>query len=283
MNNKYKRYRNKLTHLLRTAKRCYYDRLLQKYQSNCKKTWNTLNEIINRRKTTKLPSTFLINNNEYKNPNLIADTFCKYFTNLGTDLAKNVQHVTVSSKSFLSGEYVGRMFFESATEHELVEIINSFSNGVAVGYDNLDAFVIKQVIDLIVKPFTHIVNLSISSGIFPDLLKIARVVPIFKSGDRKLISNYRPVSILPIFSKVLERVIYNRLMSYVDKLHILSENQFGFRRNHSTYLALLQLYNKISSAIDQNEFTIWVFLDLSKAFDTVDHDILLEKLQHYGM
>ena len=95
--------------------------------------------------------------------------------------------------------------------------------------------------------------------------------------------NYRPVSILPIFSKIFERVIYKRLLSYINKFHILNDNQFGFRKDYSTSLALLQLYDKISSAIDQNKFTIGIFLDLSKAFDNVNHYILFEKLQHYGI
>ena len=127
---------------------------------------------------------------------------------------------------------------------------------------------IKDCIDLISIPLTHLVNLSISSGIFPDQLKIARIVPIFKTGDRQIFSNYRPNSILPIFSKVFEKIVSIRLINYMDRLHILVDNQFGFRSGHSTSLALLQLYNKISSAIDLNEFTIGIFLDLSKAFDT---------------
>jgi hypothetical protein len=89
--------------------------------------------------------------------------------------------------------------------------------------------------------------------------------------------------ILPILSKVFEKIVYNRLINYIDRFHILIDNQYGFRSGRSTYLALLQLYNKISSAIDKNEFTIGIFLDLSKAFDTVSHDILFDKLQHYGI
>jgi hypothetical protein len=172
------------------------------------------------------------------------------FTKLGPDLAKKIQHVSVSSNSFLSGQYVDSMFFGPAAEQGIIETVNSFKNGVAAGYYNLCVFAIKESIDLIAKPLTHITNLSISSGIFPDLLKIARVVPVFKSGDRRVISNYRPVSVLPIFSNVLERIVYNRLLNYVDRLDILTENQYGFRKKYSTSLALLQLYNKISSAID---------------------------------
>jgi hypothetical protein len=110
----------------------------------------------------------------------------------------------------------------------------------------------------------HIVNLSLKSGIVPDQLKIARVLPLFKSGDNML-SNYRPISVLPIFSKIFEKVVYNRLITYFNKL------------------ALHHLFDNITKAIDQKEYTIGVFIDLSKAFDTVNHEILINKLKHYAI
>ena len=142
---------------------------------------------------------------------------------------------------------------------------------------------IKQSIHCIAAPLTHIVNLSITHGVVPKEMKVARVVPIFKSGDQTLFTNYRPISVLPCFSKFLERIIYNRILGYLNDFNILYDNQYGFRRNHSTSLALVDLYDKISLALDRKEIAAGVFIDLSKAFDTVNHNILFDKLQHYGI
>ena len=120
-------------------------------------------------------------------------------------------------------------------------------------------------------------------GVVPEDLKIAKIIPIYKSDDKKIISNYRPISVLPAFSKILERLIYKRLLDFINQHGILSQNQYGFRKNISTAMALVDLVDKISSSIENNEYTIGIFIDLAKAFDTVNHDILLNKLYHYGV
>jgi len=158
---------------------------------------------------------------------------------------------------------------------KLLECLNVRS-GTAAVYDNVSLDLFKDCIYLIFCPLTHLINLSIISGVVPDQLKIARVIPLFKSGDKSTFTNYRPVSVLPVFSKILERVIYNRLLDYLNKYKILSDNQFGFRKHHSTENALTLFYDKISSPIDNNELTVGIFIDLSKAFDTVNHQILLD-------
>ncbi len=148
-----------------------------------------------------------------------------------------------------------------------------------------DPFIIKQLAEPPAPILSNVFNKSMNTGRVPDKLKEAMITPVYKSDDHKSFGNYRPISISAIFSKILERIIYNRLLTYLDKMHILSSNQYGFRKNYSTYMALIELIDTLSSShsIDNNEYTIGIFVDLSKAFDTVDHKILISKLNHYGI
>ena len=155
-------------------------------------------------------------------------------------MAKGIQSST-SHKTFLSGTFNQSIFLDLATEEEIITIANQFQSGKAAGHDNIPMSIIKQSINLISAPLTHIVNLSIMHGIVPDQMKIARVVPIFKAGDKSIFSNYRPVSILPCFSKFLERIVYNRILCYLIDFDVLCDNQYGFRKNHSTTHALIDL------------------------------------------
>ena len=122
----------------------------------------------------------------------------------------------------------------------------------------------------------------VKSGINPDDLKIAKVVPIYKSGDTTKCTNYRPISVLSIINNIFEKILYKRLYDYLEKFEILYQNQYGFRKGHSTMHVLVELVGNIKNSIDNGEMTCGIFVNLSKAFDTVNHKILLDKLNHYG-
>ena len=282
---RYKAYKNKLNHLIRIAKRTYYDSKLEDAKNDIRTTWKLLNEVINKRKNNpSLPSSFKSDGKTITDPMDIANRFCKYFTNIGPKLASAIPTVNSATfRSFLGSNDYPSIILKPTNTRELESICGLFSPRKAPGYDNISMRVIKHSFHLISSPLANIINLSLVKGIFPDKLKLGKVIPIYKTEDPSLFVNYRPISLLPNFSKFFEKVIYNRLVEFVEMNEIFYLRQFGFRKNHSTSHALIHLLNKISSAIDQRETTVGIFLDLSKTFDTIDHDILFTKLEHYGI
>lgn len=283
----YKCYKNKLTSIIRFAEKQYYNNLLSQHSSDIKKTWSILNQVMGRNNLAEsVQRTFIdVNNQSISDKSEVAKEFNKFFVNVGPRLANSIPSVSNNDSIY---DYMGNksqdcMFVNPVTEVELTNIVNQFKGKQSSDFDGLDMSIIKDTFSNLVTPFTHICNISLTTGVFPESMKTAKVIPLFKSGQKDTFSNYRPVSLLPQFSKILEKVFYNRLENFVTKSDLLSVCQYGFRKNSSTSLALIDLVEEITDAMDKKHVTIGVFIDLKKAFDTVNHSLLLNKVEHYGI
>ena len=252
------------------------------HRNNGKKTWETISEILKNKKT-KVTDTFITSNGVPCTDNTdIANNFNIYFTTVGNTLAANLPQ-TDNDPIELIESNPDNFFCIPTTPAEINNIILHSKSKKSTGFDNIDSYIVKQIAPQIVNQLANIFNKSFLTGIVPSKLKIAKVIPLYKTKDPALFSNYRPISLLPFFSKILERLMYNRLYNFLTEHNILSMNQFGFRKNYSTFLALIDLVDSISKNIDEGNYSIGIFLDLSKAFDTINHTILLDKLCRYGI
>ena len=246
-----------------------------------KKTWSVMKEILGKctTKFSTLPTKITVNKTGISDSKKIADGFNKFFTNIGTGLANKIPN---SSKRFCF--YITKlntsMESQSLSINELKDAFLSRKINKIPGHDVVSFNVIKKCFGELCEHLKYLFNPSIVKGIFPDDLKIAKVTPIFKADKSSNISNYRPISVLPCFSKMLERIMYNRLQKYLKDQNILYDKQFGFQTGHSTEHAIAQLVDQIYEAFEKNEYTLGVFIDLSKAFD---HSILLRKLELYDI
>ena len=279
----YTNYKNKLNYITRKLERDHIENLLLKHKSNLKRTWQIMKDILNRNRVRNCPPEYFdINGERVTDKNKIVNGFNNFYVNIGPNLCKSLPPSNTNPTSYLKERNMHSMFIENINELEIKKIVMDLKES-AVGWDDLSAKVIKKCTSYILYPLTHVFNMSFVSGVFPVELKLAKVIPLFKGDSKYVLSNYRPVSVLPVFSFFLERLMYNRLISFINEHKILYKLQFGFRGDHSTAMALMALVDNITKSIDNGEFTIGVFLDFSKAFDCLNHDILFQKLEYYGV
>ena len=279
--NAYKKYANMITVLKQKSKKDFYSTQFLKYKYNLKHTWKLIGTLIKRKtKGQSYPTRIIHNNKVYTKRTDIAELFNNYFVNIGPTLAKDINDSNVNCTQYTSCSPSNSFLLMPVTESQVMTLLSNLSeNKACIEIPNK---LIKLASGPLSIPLTKLYNESISTGIVPDVFKISRVTPIFKSGSVIDLGNYRPIAVISPFSKVLERMVYDQLIFFLERQNILFNYQFGFRKGYSTEYAILETMETLKTAIDENKITCGIFLDFSKAFDTINHHILLEKMNKYG-
>ena len=212
----------------------------------------------------------------------MSEKFNDFFVNIGNNLARKIPGDSTSPKQYLGEKMIHSILLEMVTTEEINKIVDSLKKG-APGYDEITVDTLRLSLDILNEPLCYLCNRSLIEGVFPNEMKLANNLPLFKSGDPMLFNNYRPVSLLGVLSKVFEKEMYSRLLSFIENHNLLFQYQFGFHQMHSSYMALMIMMDKITAAMDRGDLVVGIFLDFSSAFDTVNHEILIDKLYHYDI
>lgn len=258
--------------LIQSRSNKFHERL-QNSDNKSKCVWDIVNEVKgknNSRKDVGIEG----------EPRTIAENFNSYIINSASNLVSQLPNKPFSCQIEVSDR---SMFVKNANRQEIIDIVKNLKNKMSCGDDGVPTSLLKFCINEIVNPLCYIVNNSLRYGIFPESLKVALVIPLHKKGDQTIIDNYRPISLLSAFSKLFEKVMSNRLMDYMLSNSYFNIFQHGYLKGRSTQTAVYQFTQKILNALENNDIALGVFLDLSKAYDCIDHKLLLFKLEKYGL
>lgn len=285
---KFKEVRARVNEIIQKTKKTYYLNYFKNHMKKPKKMWKAINNLSrNKIKDMVGPRKLVVNTNTIvTDEKEICECFNSYFSTIGSVLANAIPNLQATNQHYKApniSEATNLTNFEPATTDEIRKIIEQLDTNTSCGIDGISTKSVKCIQNLIVTPLTNCINDCLARGVFPDSLKIAKVTPIHKSGDKSDPCNYRPISVLPVISKIFEKVIYTRIEKYLDTRKILYKKQYGFRPRSNTLSASIDLVTKIKNKIDEKQIVLGIFIDLKKAFDTISHKIMLEKLLEIGI
>ena len=286
---RYKQQKNEITKLIRNSKKMHYNEYFSKNSTNLRKLWTGVNQILNKNKSSSnIPLCIEIdvdgNVNTINNPEDIANAFNSHYVTVAEKILKKRKYGgNKTYKAFLKNPNPHSFMMKPTSPEEIEDIISKFNTSKKTGPNSIPQTIFQSIKKHISIPLCNMFNMSFQAGQCPNFLKISSVIPVYKKDSKLVVSNYRPISLLSNINKILEKLMFNRLYSFLESQKSIYNLQFGFRQKHSTNHALLSMTQQIKDNIDKGNLAVGVFVDFQKAFDTVNHKILLRKLDHYGI
>ena len=278
----YKKYRNMYNRIKRKARINYYNTKCMEYSTNTRMLWKIINQTINKTKHSGSIIPYItVDGIQTFQPSRIAKEFGEHYSKIGAQLAATIPSGSKDIEYYLNRipRTMGSLVLRCTSVTEIEDLIRWMSHKVSYGHDRISNSMLKNLCTSISYPLQVIFNQSIDQGIFPSKMKLAEVIPLYEGKEHDKVINYRPISLLITISKLLEKIIYKRLYSFLEKNKILFESQYGFRSKRSCEHAVMEMVSRLLQAKDAKMQSTGIFLDLSKAFDTLDHDILIKKLE----
>ena len=276
----YKKLRNGVTAAIRKAKSLYVSENILSNKGNSTAMWKSIRRLLPKKVNASFIQKLIIDEEEIIGSKNIASSLNNHFVNLAAK-RKRSRKFGNNMKRYMS-QVQSTFCFKEVSQDDVINYVNEIPRNKATGLDEIPTGILKDSIEYIVEPITHIINLSLKTGKIPKVWKQARVTPIHKGGDNTNPSNYRPISVLPVLSKVMEKMVFNQVYAYLSENNLLTKYQHGFRPGHSTQTALISLTDDISKHVDEGYVVAVITLDLEKAFDLISFDILLKKLTYFG-
>ena len=270
--------------LIETSKKEHFKKYFERHLSNSRKSWKAINEIIYNKFSKGNSEIYLDDEgNIITNQKTVANRFNKFYTNVAKNLLKDLGKPNTKFQDYLKNPNEHSIFLNETNPDEVSTLLSKLDITKSGDLYGITPKILTEISYEIAPNLAKIFNMAMRTGKFPTKLKIAKVIPIHKGDSKMLAANYRPISLLPIIGKVFEKILFSRITEFVKKYDILYQKQYGFQKGKSTEHALIDIHEKILNSFEKNESPCCILLDFAKAFDTVDHQILLSKLYHYGI